>query len=213
MTVIEGSAMRKSFFSILFTVSITLGAPRAEAAAWKASYRVLAMKEGDVYWYPATVLSKSGQDYEVLFEDDGRTEKAAAARLMKNDIGTKSDVFVRWKKQPIYYFGQVTKKDGERLFVHYDDGDEEWTTTGMVKVVRGKVAALCKAGQHVIAPTGHPFLWYPGAIGSILDGRARVIFLDGEQLWVPFDQVATYHLQKGDKVLAHWKGGAMLYTV
>ena len=199
----------------LFPFILTLTPPLCQAGqggAWKESDRVLAVKSGDVYWYPGTVLSKAGKDYEVLFEDDGHKETVPATRIVKNDIGVKSEVFVRWKKQPIYYFGSVAKKEGERLLIHYDDGDEEWTTTGMLKAVRGKIAALCKPGQHVLAPSVHPFLWYPGVIGSLMDGRARIIFLDGEQLWAPFDQVASFSLKKEDKVLAHWKGGATLYS-
>ncbi len=42
----------------------------------------------------------------------------------------------RWKGGPLYYPGEVTRQDGERIHVAYDNGEQEWTSVRMIRVQR-----------------------------------------------------------------------------
>lgn len=102
---------------------------------WKIADRVLANWTHDVYWYPATIQSIEGERIYVHF-DDGDKEWTTSDRLMNIDIEVGDRVHCRWKGGPYYYPGHVTHKEGERIHVHYDDEDKEWTTIACVRVTR-----------------------------------------------------------------------------
>ena len=102
---------------------------------WEVGDRVLANWTHDEYWYPATIRTIDGERIYVRF-DDGDKEWTTSKHLMDIDIEVGDRVHCKWKGGPNYYPGRVARKDGETIFVHYDDGDKEKTTTNMVRVTR-----------------------------------------------------------------------------
>jgi hypothetical protein len=89
----------------------------------------------DLFWYPGVILSAEGKRVHIAF-DDGDQALVTSDQIRELDISVGDRVFCRWKGGPQYFPGEVTEKDGERIHVRYDDGDEEWTSIRMVRVER-----------------------------------------------------------------------------
>jgi hypothetical protein len=70
---------------------------------------------------------------EVQFDDGDRSE-VAPWEVMALSIRIGSRVHGRWKGGPHYYPGVVSEQRGEAIHIAYDDGDEEWTTVGLIRV-------------------------------------------------------------------------------
>jgi hypothetical protein len=102
---------------------------------WKVEDRVLANWTHDDYWYPATIKSMDGERIYVHF-DDGDKEWTTSDHLMSIDIEVGDRVHGRWNGGPIYYAGRVAQQEGEKIYIEYEDGDEEWTTISSVRVTR-----------------------------------------------------------------------------
>ena len=45
-------------------------------------------------------------------------------------------VSANWKKGGQYYNGKITSRDGDKIHISYDDGDQEDTTISVVRVQR-----------------------------------------------------------------------------
>jgi uncharacterized protein (DUF427 family) len=97
--------------------------------------RVLANWTHDSYWYPATVQNIEGERIYIRF-DDGDKEWTTFDHLMKIDIEVGDRVQCRWKGGAYYYIGHVAQQQDEKIYVHYDDGDKEWTTISFIRVTR-----------------------------------------------------------------------------
>jgi hypothetical protein len=102
---------------------------------WKVGDRILANWTHDAYWYPATIQSMDGERIYVNF-DDGDKEWTTGEFLMDIDIEVGGRVYCRWKGDPYYFPGRIARKEGEKIYVQYDDGDTEWTTISFVRVTR-----------------------------------------------------------------------------
>ena len=102
---------------------------------WQIGNRVLANWTHDLYWYPATIQSIDGERIYIHF-DDGDKQWTTSDHLMNIDIEIGDRVHCRWKGGPYYHPGRVAQKQGEKIYVHYDDGDKEWTTISLVRVTR-----------------------------------------------------------------------------
>ena len=46
------------------------------------------------------------------------------------------EVLCRWKGGPDFYPGKITSLEGEKIHIHYDDGDEETTTVRLLRLRR-----------------------------------------------------------------------------
>src|SRR5262245_43291121 len=100
--------------------------PESEPAPrWEVGQRVLVCWH-DLYWYPGAVLSVSGDQYHIFF-DDGNQVVTTADRIRPLRLNVGERVWGRWKGGPTYYSGEVTSKNGEVIHIRYDDGDEETT--------------------------------------------------------------------------------------
>lgn len=102
---------------------------------WQIGDRVLANWKHDIYWYPATIRKIDGERIYVKF-DDGDKEWTTAENLLEIDVEVGDRVHCRWQNGRRYYSGLVTSKEGETIYIHYDDGDKEETTINKIRVTR-----------------------------------------------------------------------------
>jgi len=110
----------------------------AKLPPWKVGEKLLVNWSHDKYWYPATIKKKDGQRYFVVF-DDGDKEWTVPSHMIEEDIRVGDRVFGNWKKRKRYYPGRVTRRDGNKIHISYDDGDQENTTISFVRVLRPRV--------------------------------------------------------------------------
>jgi hypothetical protein len=88
---------------------------------------------GDSYWYPA-VIGNTGDGLYFIRYDDGDTEWRMEKYIKKEEIRAGDVVFGNWQGKGRYYRGVIASRNGERIYIKYDDGDEEWTTVGRVRL-------------------------------------------------------------------------------
>jgi len=109
----------------LFLLAILLFAAGGGASAGD---RVLGQWH-DGLWYPATVRSVIGGELQLAFDDgDRRTANLSQVRPVDWNVGTR--VQCNWKGHGKYYPGVIGRKDGDQVFINYNDGDKELTTIG-----------------------------------------------------------------------------------
>ena len=104
---------------------------------WSIGDRVLALwpfEEG--IYYPAIVCGRGADSFLVQFDDGDRAEMPGEMirRLMLRD-GDR--IQGRWRNQNLYYEGVVLEQRGWAIHIRYDDGDEEWTSVCLIRVVDG----------------------------------------------------------------------------
>jgi hypothetical protein len=120
------------------------GASRAAApGGWAVGDRVLAPWEPS-WLYPGTVAEAEGEELFVHF-DDGDKGWVPAREAQQLDIHVGSRVYCRWKGGNLYYLGTVQERQGEEIYIHYDDGDREWSRIGLVRVPTGGAPAFAGA--------------------------------------------------------------------
>src|SRR5262249_35901946 len=140
-----------------------------------------------LYWYPGVIMGVNGDQYHVFF-DDGNQTVTTADRLRPVRIGVGDRVWCRWKAGPTYFPGEITRKNGEVIHIHYDDEDEETTLLRLVRLERddwlpeGPPTAL-EEGDRVLA-VWYDQNWYPGVVLSMNGKRLHVLFDDGDQALV-----------------------------
>src|SRR2546421_4082095 len=168
---------------------------------WKSGERVLA-RWCDFYWYPGVITRLGARRFFISF-DDGDSAWVFGDQMWPLDLWVDRRVFGRWKGGGYYYPGLVDARDGEKIHILYDDGDQEWTVAGMIRVEENsRVKALdawaeedpnlgdgkpCayKVGDRVFArwlDIGE--LCYPGIISAADQDRFFVNFDDGDKAWV-----------------------------
>ena len=91
----------------------------------------------DGFTYPAEILSVDGDKIVVHFLD-GPERMLTPELIRRLDLAVGSRVECRWKGGPQYFPGKIDQADGDRIHVAYDDGDQEWTTIRLVRVVPKK---------------------------------------------------------------------------
>lgn len=79
------------------------------------------------WWYPATIR-RIARDAILIDFDDGDQATVSPDQLVPIQITEGSRVFARWMKGQHYFPGKVTSSKNEEIYVHYDDGNEEWTS-------------------------------------------------------------------------------------
>ncbi len=99
--------------------------PEADRAELGSGDRVLGCWF-DGLWYPGIILTVEGKRVHVLFDDNDQAYLTwDRVRVLEVEVGDR--VLCRWKGGPFYYPGEITRCHGERIFVQYEDGREEWT--------------------------------------------------------------------------------------
>lgn len=92
------------------------------------------LQPGDRVWAPwksnslfaGTVDEIVGKEVHIHY-DDGNRGWVQLDQLLPLEIPLGLRVMARWKMGAIRYPGTITRVDGERIFIEYDDGDREWT--------------------------------------------------------------------------------------
>ncbi len=160
------------------------------------------------YWYPADILSIESDRIVVHYLLGG--EGMVTPELVKSlEVKPGLRVEGRWRGGNAFFLGRIAQQRGERLFLKYDDGDEEWTTIRLIRLVDDVPPPVSttpsgswKAGDRVLACWSGNGLWYVGVIRGVQDGRYHVVFEDGDQAHVSADQIAAVDFPVGSKVMA-----------
>jgi hypothetical protein len=116
----------------------------SRARLWRCPVgtRGAAFDEGDRVWaqdmdgfvYPADVLSMDHDKIVVSFLD-GPERMLTPELLRAFELRTGTAVQCRWKAGPAYFPGKITQTEGDRVHLAYDDGDQEWTTIRLVRLL------------------------------------------------------------------------------
>jgi hypothetical protein len=121
---------------ILASLALFNSAAKAEPAKqFKAGDRVLARWGPEKFWYAGTVREVKGTRYVIGF-DDGDKQETPGEEVIADDIKVGDKVQGNFKRAGKYFPGKITTRTGDQIHIKYDDGDEEDTTIGMVRVER-----------------------------------------------------------------------------
>jgi len=101
---------------------------------WETGDRCLVKWSGDGYWYPGRVARKEDGLYFIAY-DDGDKEWRFEKYIREENLKPGDVVFAKWKSGRRYYRGKIAMRKGDNIFINYDDGDKEWTTVSMVRVI------------------------------------------------------------------------------
>jgi hypothetical protein len=100
---------------------------------WAEGHRVLAQSEYDGYLYPGVIERAEEDSLYILFDDGDRgqlsPERVVPLALLR--AGQRAEC--RWQGGD-FYPCRIDRREGDRVFIQYDDGDREATTVGMVRV-------------------------------------------------------------------------------
>jgi hypothetical protein len=116
----------------------------SRARFWRCpiGVRSLPVEEGDRVWaedvdgytYPAEILSIDHDKIMVHFLDG--PERMLTPELLKPfDLRAGTAVECRWKGGQTYFSGKITQIEGDRVHLAYDDGEKEWTTVRLVRLI------------------------------------------------------------------------------
>jgi hypothetical protein len=99
------------------------------------------LRKGDRVWAPWMAgIRFVGIVHEIrdgeahIHFDDGDQGWVQLAQLLPFEPTVGMRVLANWRRAGQYYPGVVTKINGERLHIHYDDGDEEWTKAAALAI-------------------------------------------------------------------------------
>jgi hypothetical protein len=87
----------------------------------------------DGFTYPAEIVSVDEDKIIVQFLD-GPERMLTPELIRRFDLKTGMAIECRWKGGQQYFPGKIAKLDDDRLFVKYDDGDEEWSNVRLVRL-------------------------------------------------------------------------------
>ncbi len=134
-----------------------------EAMPLREGDRVLA-NEGGGWLYPGVIEEVRPGEFLVLF-DSGKRASVPAARVRRLHIDVGSRVFCRWMGGPTYYSGTVKERNGEMIFIHYDDGDREWNTIGLTRVPANAGTAFYGGTISLLMGRFGCLIWLPIIVG------------------------------------------------
>ena len=100
--------------------------------------RVLAY-DGDLCIYPAEIISIQDEERVLVQYLDGPERMLTPELVKRYDVRTGTKIECRFGGGPHYFPGTLNKIDGERIFVKYEDGDEEWTSIRLFRIPPKKV--------------------------------------------------------------------------
>jgi hypothetical protein len=102
---------------------------------WKVGDRVIAQWPPEPFFYPARVAAILDGTYVAVEYDDGDKAELLPVQARKLDLRVGDRVFARWQQGPEYFPGRIAEKSGDKIHVHYDDGEKEWSNVRLVRVL------------------------------------------------------------------------------
>jgi predicted Zn finger-like uncharacterized protein len=102
---------------------------------WSAGDRVLAHWPPEMFFYPARIEEITESIFLSVAYDDGEHAHLLPPQVRALDLKQGDRVHARWQGGPNYYPGRIDEMNGDDIHVRYDDGETEWTTIGMVRVL------------------------------------------------------------------------------
>lgn len=185
-------------------------APRdLNAVDWQVGDRIWACWF-DLCWYPGVVLHAEDGQVTVLF-DHGATSSMTADRIRKLSFQERDRIECRWRGGNEYFPGEIVRRHGEVINVHFDDGDEETTLIRLTRLQKDDWLPDAPpqplgAGDRVLGRWFDDF-WYPGILLDINGKRLHVLFDDNDQAHLTWDRVRPVDVDVGDQVFCRFKGG------
>jgi len=116
------------------SVLVPLGAA-AKQVRWAVGQTVLAQWPQDKCWYHATIAraDPAADQYDVHYSDGDRA-RLGADEITAENVGQGTRVWGNWRGGGTYYPGTIRRRDGQSIFIAYDDGDIETTTIAHICV-------------------------------------------------------------------------------
>lgn len=119
------------------------------------------LQPGDRVWAPwnagtlfvGTVDEVQEKEVHIHF-DDGDRGWVLREQVLPLEIPVGLRVMGRWKMGTAHYPGTVAEVQGDRIHIHYDDGDKEWTKPAAL-------AVPCQPFGPDARPTRHATRWQP----------------------------------------------------
>lgn len=99
---------------------------------WGNGARVLVNRDGDNFWYPGTILQRTGENYRVRF-DDQRLEIADQAMIADLVLEGAVGLQVNWKRQGRWYPVRLKSIGKDQIRVVFEDGAEENTPLSLIR--------------------------------------------------------------------------------
>jgi hypothetical protein len=178
-------------------------APATEGT--KVGDRVFA-RWGDGFWYPAIVRFVSAEEVMVKYAD-GQASCLVPDYVRPLTLEEGDRVQARWQGAQAYYPATVVKCLGEKVSVHYDDGEKEIVHVNLIRVIRPEDIPW-NVGDRVLANWMPEPFFYPAVISNISgDGFIAVDYDDGESAELQPGQVLPLELEEGGLVFARRKQG------
>ncbi len=190
--------------------------------SWQIGARVLAGRAKDSFLYPATIRWLDGAKVAVDY-DDGEQAWLSAGQVTPWQLEVGDRVFARLPVGRTYSPARITRIEGSKIHIEYDDGEPEWTSPGLLRILpeqwknqfseRERLpGSEWIPGDRVLAQwvPQDPF-WYPGTIQMIEAKGLEVYFDDGDHASVPPDKVKRVDIDVGGRVFARWQGGPAYY--
>ena len=101
---------------------------------WKVGDRVLA-EWADPFLYPAKITDVREGGFISVAYDDGDAADLVAIQIHALDLREGDSVFCKWRQGREYYPGRIAQIKGDEVRVDYDDGNNEWTTVSMMRLM------------------------------------------------------------------------------
>ena len=116
---------------------------RVERDDWLPDIAPTALAQGDRalaqwfdgFWYPGIINGIEGKRVHILFDDNDQAH-LTWDKIGKLEFNVGDRVLARWQGGPFYFPAEITKTQGERIHLHYEDGREEWSSIRLVRVER-----------------------------------------------------------------------------
>lgn len=198
------------------TPAVRTPAPAPTFDPHASGTRVLARFQGGAAAYAAVVTETGTAGRVNVVYADGDTETVEAATLVPDSLGAGSRVEARIRQWPRFFPGVLERRLGHAVFVRFDDGDQQWTSIGLVRAAAGPLArdgaevpappatiAIPEVGAPVVANYQRRGWYYAGVIvGARDNGHVDVVYADGDREWLARDEVRPDAIVPGTRVSA-----------
>jgi hypothetical protein len=165
------------------------------------------------FYFHAVVVDRREAMHRVVYAD-GAHEWLPAASLLPDSLREDAQVHVRSSYEGEFSGGLVLQRLGTALYVRFAGGDERWTALPHVRFAHG-APGTPRRGEDPYVPSaqhGEPGsdllvnyqfqgLRFAGTVTARgEDGRAHVVYLDGESEWTPQITLGPDDLSEGAAV-------------